>query len=97
MSKRSTPYWFIAPFLLSFVLFWVYPIVNSFILGFTDTRVGTMGNFIGLDNFKRMLNDSRFWTAILNTFGFTLVYVVMLVMLDFVIALLLNSKNTPFL
>lgn len=55
-----------------------------------------MGNFIGFDNFIKMARDPRFWTATRNTFSFTIVYVILLVTFALIIALLLDSKNTPF-
>lgn len=94
--KRSTPYLFIAPFFVAFALFWLYPIAHSLVLGFTDARGANIGCFVGLDNFRRMGSEPRFWVAARNTLVFTVIYVVVLLLLALGIAILLDSKRTPF-
>ena len=68
--KRSIPlYIMIAPFMLLFAVFVVYPVLKAIWYSFTDYNVWEKANFVGLRNYKRLfLDDSTFITAIKNTF-----------------------------
>src|SRR6267378_1805775 len=65
---RDTPvaYAFIAPafFLLLFLV--AYPFVLSLWFSLSDARVGETGNFIGLDNFARLLRSGIFLKTVLG-------------------------------
>ena len=66
--KSSTGYLFLAPFMIGFLLFGLYPVFNTLALSFTDTTLmsGT-SHFIWLDNFKRLFADDVFLRAVGNT------------------------------
>ncbi len=67
--KRSVPlYIMIAPFMILFFVFVVYPVLTAIWYSFTDFNVLEKANFIGLRNYKKLfLDDSIFITAIKNT------------------------------
>jgi cellobiose transport system permease protein len=68
VQKNTYGYFFIAPFVIGFLLFGLYPVYNTLSLSFTDTTLmKAHANFIGLANFKRLFADSTFSTAITNT------------------------------
>ena len=68
--KRYYGYFFIAPFIIGFLLFALYPIYNTLALSFTDTTLfNRQGSFIGLDNFRRLFADDFFMTAVRNTWA----------------------------
>src|SRR3954449_12401127 len=60
-------YLFILPNVLGFLAFTLGPIVASFGLMFTDWTVIRTPNFVGLENFERLLDDDVFWVALKNT------------------------------
>lgn len=61
-------YLFIAPFMLGFLLFGLYPVYNTLALSFTDTIIMSReSEFIGLANFERLFADDFFLTAVRNT------------------------------
>lgn len=61
-------YIFIAPFIIAFLIFGLYPIYNTFYLSFTDaTLLGGESNFVGLKNFTRLFADDVFMKAVRNT------------------------------
>jgi cellobiose transport system permease protein len=61
-------YLFIAPFVIGFLVFGLYPIYNTFALSFTDfTLMSRSGTFIGLKNFERLFADDVFMKAVRNT------------------------------
>ncbi len=81
-------YVFVAPALLSFSIFVLLPLALSLGLSFFTTDMFFMDmTFAGLDNFKRVFQDSLFWLSIRNI----LLYTVMAVPLNVIIALLLAS------
>lgn len=73
-STRPTPYTLalLAPWLITLLVFWVYPLLYALVLSFTEYR--TLSNqmtFVGIDNYRALLSDSVFWKALGNTLFFT--------------------------
>lgn len=62
---------FILPALVIYGIFQWYPILYNFILGFQNYTPGLPANWVGLQNFRRVLSDSLLPKAIQNTFSFT--------------------------
>jgi multiple sugar transport system permease protein len=64
-------YFFVAPFVIVFVVFNLWPTLYTVILSFTDLR-GLRGGmdfaFVGLENFTKLIHDQYFWGALGNTF-----------------------------
>ena len=61
-------YVFIAPFIIAFLIFGLYPVYNTLYLSFTDTTLlGGEGNFVGLKNFQRLFADDVFMNTVKNT------------------------------
>ena len=83
---------FIAPFGLFYLLFLVWPVIYMFISSFHDTTLvrSGFGNFIGFENYRQMLSQPEFWSALWHTIQFTLYTVPPLVILAFVFAVLAN-------
>ncbi len=91
--RARWPYVFISPFYILFVVFFLYPIVLSFYLSFCDwTGLGDI-QFVGLQNFQRLLQDERFWTSMLNGVYLFFMYVPIMSFLALVLAVILNSKR----
>jgi multiple sugar transport system permease protein len=69
LSQRNYyGYLFIAPFIIGFLIFGLYPIYNTFYLSLTDTTLmSSQANFIGLQNFQRLFADDTFVNAVKNT------------------------------
>lgn len=83
---------FLLPSLLGFMIFLMIPIVSMICLAFTNFSGGTKFSFIGLDNFFRIVENSIFQRAIINTGIFTLITVVFQLLLGFAFAILLYKK-----
>lgn len=88
--KAHVPYLFIAPAVILFSIFMLYPIISSFILSFQTSTGGEMA-FNGLDNYKRLFSDAIFLTALKNTFIILIIQVPVMMILALVVATLLNS------
>jgi cellobiose transport system permease protein len=68
LKKNSTAYMFLAPFVIGFLLFGLYPVLNTIGLSFTNTTLmSTNSEFIGLANYKRLFADDVFMRAVKNT------------------------------
>ncbi len=77
------------------LVFLTYPLGLGIWLGFTDTRIGRAGQFVGFDNYVSLFNDSVFWTAVWFTIVYTAVATVGKFSLGLWLALILNN-NLPF-
>jgi multiple sugar transport system permease protein len=73
-------------------LFIAYPFVKGVLLAVTDSKVGEPGTFVGLQNFRTLLRDSIFRTAVRNTFVYTGVTTAFKLALGLWLALLLNRN-----
>ena len=70
VQKNKYGYLFIAPFIIGFLLFGLYPVYNTIALSFTNTSMmKPNADFVGLLNFQRLLSDRTFLTAIKNTWS----------------------------
>lgn len=70
LKREHYGYLFIAPFVLGFLLFGLYPVYHTIALSFTDTTLMTANSkFIGLTNFVRLFADNTFPTAVRNTWA----------------------------
>jgi multiple sugar transport system permease protein len=68
-----TPYLFLAPGLLLFAVFRLYPLLDGLRLSFTNARLGrAQYAWVGLANYARLLEDTRFHTSLWNTAVYSL-------------------------
>jgi ABC-type sugar transport system permease subunit len=68
IKRNSAAYLFLAPFIIGFLIFGLYPVVNTLALSFTDaTLMSKSSHIIGLNNFKRLFADEVFMRAVGNT------------------------------
>ena len=81
-----------AAFLLIFLS---YPLGLGIWLAFTDTRIGRVGHFIGLENFESLWYDRVFITSVWNTLLYTAAATAGKFALGLWLALLLNN-HLPF-
>lgn len=95
-GNRKTPYLFIAPFLVMFAAFKLYPMVYGFAVSFLDrnsTKKLTSTAFAGLKSYTNVLASESFWQSLGRSFVFAFVYTVTVMVLGFIFAVLFN---TPF-
>lgn len=83
----------VSPWIVTFSIFWLYPLLFAFWLSFTDysSLTGTT-KFVGLVNYQRVLTDTQFWNAFKNTTIFTLGTVPITTALALFFAYLLDQK-----
>lgn len=90
-SQRLAPYFFILPFLLTLLVFWLVPVGRSVVMSFQEVLYG-QSTFIGIDNYERLWRDQVFWTALFNSLRYMVLTLVLLVPIPMVLASVINSK-----
>jgi multiple sugar transport system permease protein len=86
---------FMLPAAVFLVCFLTYPLGLGVWLGFTDTRIGRDGIFIGLENYQFLADDAVFWMSVFNTILYTFVASLLKFLLGLWLAMLLN-QHLPF-
>ncbi|WEX91316.1 sugar ABC transporter permease [Sinorhizobium garamanticum] len=66
-SKRLTVILMIAPFVITYLTVFAYPVYNMFALSFTNAPLIGDGQWVGFDNYIRLLNQKLFYTSVWNT------------------------------
>lgn len=79
------------PLLLAFGYFGWYPIGRAIVMSFQETNLVTDPIWVGLDNFRRVLDDPLFWTSVRNTAYFTLLALVFGYPVPLVLAVLMSE------
>ncbi|MCS5735280.1 carbohydrate ABC transporter permease [Herbiconiux daphne] len=84
----------IAPALIGFVVFAVYPTLRGIYLSFTDFKVLSPPTWTGLENFQRLLGDQVFWSSLGVTVYFVVLSVVIGMSLSVVTAVVLHRLTS---
>ncbi|GAB3152021.1 sugar ABC transporter permease [Microbacterium neimengense] len=80
----------IAPALVGFLVFAVYPTVRGIYLSFTEFRVLTPPTWIGLDNYVELIGDDVFWASLSVTAYFVVAAVSMTMIVSVLTAAVLH-------
>jgi multiple sugar transport system permease protein len=91
-DERRLALLLLLPTMVLLGLFIAYPFVRGIMLSVTDSRVGVPGDFVGLENYRRLWSDSIFRAAVYNTFLYTGVTTVFKLGLGLWLAMLLNRN-----
>lgn len=91
-KEKITTFVFILPWLVSFCIFVLYPIVFSICVSMTDYSGLTWDmRFVGFSNYARAFKDRVFLKALSNTFLFVLITVPATTVISLFLAVLLTS------
>ncbi|MEC0128425.1 carbohydrate ABC transporter permease [Paenibacillus pabuli] len=91
-SQKVAPYVFVLPFILIFLIFWFFPLVNSFVMSFQDRMLGQDPKWIGEANYSKLFTDKVFLTSIKNSVVYMLGTLVLLIPFPMLFAVMINSK-----
>ena len=94
-TMRIAPYLFTLPFLLSFALFFSYPMLHMIVMSFQKLEGISSVSFVGLKNYQRLITDSHVTASVLNSIYFTIGIVVVNVTVPLLLAVVLNNRATP--
>ncbi len=84
-------YFFVAPFVIVFLIFSVYPVLRTLYLSFTNLKVTGTPKWIWFDNYKRVLTDKFFWKALGNTMRIWIVNIVLQLGLAFLLMVIFSD------
>ena len=92
-KQKIIPYIFLAPNLLIFTIFIIFPALIGIVYSFTDRTLFTFGNanFVGFQNYITIFNDPFFTKALWNTVGLALVTVPLMFVVSLLLAVLLKQ------
>jgi len=90
--RTRTAYAFLLPYMLVFLAFWVWPIINSFWLSFLNTRTANW-TFNPSVTWGRLLVDPAFANALWNTLIILVIQVPIMIALATLLAVLVNSPE----
>lgn len=94
LSSKVINVLFLAPALILFVMFILYPVCNTVYLSFHSWKgiYGAPVKFVGLRNYTQVLSNDSFWLSLLNSLFFMIGGFLVLMPLSFGLALLITSK-----
>lgn len=94
-SDKIAPYVFALPFILSFLIFFIYPAFSTLIMSFQKV-LPNQTEFIGLKNYATLFSSHLFYIAVRNSFIYMVLTLIILIPLPMILATLLNSKCGVF-
>lgn len=89
--NRIIAYTFLLPNIIGFLIFILIPVIASFFMSFTSWNGFGVVEFIGLDNYKQLLNDENFKISFFNSILFMVISVPITLFLSMLIAVALNQ------
>ena len=82
------------PLVVSFLLFWIYPVAATIVYSFTQWRGFVSATpFTGLSNYTRAFHDPIFMQALANTFIFVVILAPLSIFLGLMLALAVNKSG----
>ena len=96
MSRKTletlTGYLFVSPWIISSIVFTFGAMIYVFYLSFTDLQLLNEPQLIGLENYRKVLTDPLFHTAVGNTLLYAAVVTFCQTWLALILAVVLNAK-----
>ena len=91
-QEKIAPYIFVLPFILTFLVFFLYPIISTVLTSFQEVLGPGDAKFIGLKNYRNMINE-HFFNALWVTTRYTFWTILVLVPIPMLLSIVLNRKN----
>ena len=88
----SWGYFMVAPTMIGLFILNIFPIFQTIYMSFTKSGSFGKVSFVGLDNYKAIVQDKLVLQSFINTFNYTLITVPVGILLSLIVAVLLNSK-----
>lgn len=93
VKNIGTVLMFILPAVIPLGVFWIYPMIKSILISFTDWDYMTSDyNIVGLANYKELFSEAAFFEALKNTAVFTIGTLIPTLVLGLAIAVVLKNK-----
>lgn len=92
LRKNLVPYVFILPFMISYVIFFLYPAIYSFGISFFSYKGYGSANFIGFKNYLDLFKYGTMWGCLGNTFFYFIFSFIPIMIFSFLLSILVRSK-----
>lgn len=95
LSDRAIAWIFVAPTIAILLAINIFPLIWTIYLSFTNFRVNRPNNaveFVGLENYRKILGDADTWHTMQATAHFLIWTIVLQVLIGFTLAYLINKK-----
>ncbi|MCX5494828.1 sugar ABC transporter permease [Kaistia dalseonensis] len=89
-NQATAAFILVAPFVIAYLVLFIYPTYKMVQLSFTDAPLIGEGNWIGWANYIKLASDKQFFAAALHTGYFVLLTVIPTTLLGLVIALMVT-------
>ena len=90
-SQKLAPYVFVAPFIITFAVFFVYPMITTVLMSFQEIT-GSGTTWVGFKNYQDMFANKNFYTAVSNSMTYMLLPCAILIPVPMVLAYIAESK-----
>ena len=90
-SQKLAPYVFVAPFIITFAVFFVYPMITTVLMSFQEIT-GSGTTWVGFKNYQDMFANKNFYTAVSNSMTYMLLTCAILIPVPMVLAYIAESK-----
>lgn len=91
-NQKLAPYVFALPFILSFLIFFLYPICYAGVMSFHKILPGQF-DFVGLNNYIQLFKNPQFYIAVRNSVVYTILTLLVLIPVPMILATLLHSRS----
>lgn len=91
-KTELAPYFMILPFLITFLVLFIYPVGFSFFLSFQKYRGFGGMRYVGFNNYISLLNYTGFWKAVDNTLYYFVLHLIPCLGLGFIVAVMLQAN-----
>lgn len=92
LKENLTAYAFIAAFLILYLVFNFYTLIQGFFVSLNDWRITNDMTFVGIKNYLDILQDSTFLLALCNTIKYVLISTPVYIVGAFLLAYIVESK-----
>lgn len=89
-GETLTAYLFILPSLIGFAVFFAWPALRGLQISLTDWNLLQDPNFVGLDNYSKLLQDEQFWQSLITSVAYVLLNIPLQTVIALGLAVLMN-------
>jgi len=90
-SQKLAPYVFVAPFIITFLVFFTYPLITTVLMSFQEIT-GSGTTWVGFKNYQDLFANKNFYTAVQNSVTYMVLTCAILIPVPMVLAYIAESK-----
>ncbi len=95
-SHKAAPYMFIAPFIIFFLIVYLYPFFKTILMSFQRIDGPNHVTWIGISNYQKLFRDRNFAQSLMTTFRYAVWDLLILCTVPLIVAVILNSGYVKF-